>query len=128
MFNEIKTSKDIQNFLEKTNFLHDGYIIDVRYTHNGISKIENGHYFEPNKTKLILRILVTSIWDAVVEIEFESLSEWQIKENQQDITHTSIVFDEHNWIVWSNDAYINMEEVKNSSYAIAASMKWRIVE
>ncbi len=128
MFNEIKTGKDIQNFLEKTNFLHDGYIIDVRYTHNGISKIENGHYFEPDKTKLILRILVTSILDAVVEIEFESLSEWQIKDTQEDITHTSIVFDEHNWIVWSNDAYINMDEVKNGSYVIAASMKWRIVE
>ncbi len=128
MFNEIKTGKDIQNFLEKTNFLHDGYIIDVRYTHNGISKIENGHYFEPDKTKLILRILVTSILDAVVEIEFESLSEWQIKDTQEDITHTSIVFDEHNRIVWSNDAYINMDEVKNGSYVIAASMKWRIVE
>ena len=128
MYNEIKTREDIEFFLDKVNFLHDGYIIDVRYTHNGISKIENGHYFEPNKTTLTLQILVTSIWDAIVEIEFESLSEWQIKENQQDITHTSIVFDEHNWIVWSNDAYINMEEVKNSSYAIAASMKWRIVE
>ncbi len=128
MFNEIKTSKDIQDFLEKTNFLHDGYIIDVRYTHNGISKIENGHYFEPGKTKLTLRILVTSILDAVVEIEFECLSEWQIKDSQEDITHTSILFDEHNWIVWSNNAYINMDEVKNGSYAIAESMKWRIAE
>lgn len=128
MFNEIKTNKDIQDFLEKTNYLHDGYVIDVRYSHKGISKIENGHYFEPDKTKLILQILVTSIWDAVVEIEFESLFEWQLKADQGDIFHTSVIFDEWNRIVWSDDAYINMDEVKKGSYAIASSMKWRIVE
>ena len=71
MFKEIKTSTDIQTFLKKTNALHDGYIIDVKYANHGISKIENGYYFEPHKTKLILQILVTSSWDTVVEIEFE---------------------------------------------------------
>ena len=70
MFSEIKTTSDVQTFLEKTNYLHDGYIIDVRYTHMGISKTESGHYVEPYKTKLILQILVTSMWDAVVEIEY----------------------------------------------------------
>lgn len=128
MFNEIKTRKDIEVFLEKTNYLHDGYIIDVRYTHKGISRINGGHHIEPYKTKLILQILVTSIWDAVVEIEFEGLFEWQIKDNQMDIIHTSVIFDEQNLIVWSDDAYINMDEVKKGSYAIASSMKWRIVE
>ncbi len=127
MYNEIKTREDIEFFLEKVNFLHDGYIIDVRYTHNGISKIENGHYFEPNKTTLTLQILVTSIWDAIVEIEFESLFEWQIKDSQGDIFHTSVTFDEQGRIVWSDDAYINMDEVKKTSYAIASSMKWRII-
>ncbi len=128
MFNEIKNSEDIQFFLEKTNCLHDGYIIDVRYTHNGISKIENGHYFEPDKTKLIIQILVTSIWDAVVEIEFESLFEWQIKDNQSDIFNTFVRFDEQNRIVWSDDYYTNVDEMKKGSYAIATSMKWRIVK
>ncbi|MBE6638984.1 MAG: hypothetical protein E7616_05975 [Ruminococcaceae bacterium] len=128
MFNEIKTSKDIQVFLEKTNYLHDGYIINVQYTHNGITKIENGHYFNPTQTKLILQILVTSIWDTVVEIEFESLLEWQIKDNHRDITDTSVIFDEQNWIVWSDGVCISMDEVKKSSYVIAESMKWRIVE
>lgn len=124
MFNKIQSSKDIQFFLEKTNYLHDGYLVDVRYSHNGISKIENGHYFEPDKTKLALTILVTSIWDAVVELEFESLAEWQIKESQRDITNTAVVFDDNNQIVWS----VDMDETKNGSYVIASSMKWRIVE
>ena len=128
MFHEIKISEDVRFFLEKTNYLHDGYILDVRYTHKGISKIENGHYFEPDKTKLILQILVTSIWDAVVEIEFESLFEWQIKDAWGEITDTSVLFDEHNWIVWSDDAYSSMDEVKKGSYVIASSMKWRMIE
>lgn len=128
MFNEIKTSEDIQAFLEKTNYLHDGYIIDVSYTHNGISKTENGHYFEPDKTKLILQILVTSIWDTLVEIEFESLFEWQIKDTHSDILNTFVRIDEQNRIIWSEDYYTNADEAKNGSYVIASSMKWRIVE
>ena len=128
MFREIRTNQDIQDFLEKSNCLHDGYIIDVHYTNQGISKIENGHYFEPDKTKLILQILVTSIWDTVVEIEFEGLFEWQIKDDMGDIFHASVTFDERNCIVWSDDAYTDKDEMKKGSYAIAASMKWRIVE
>jgi hypothetical protein len=128
VFREIRTNQDIQDFLEKSNCLHDGYIIDAHYTNQGISKIENGHYFEPDKTKLILQILVTSIWDTVVEIEFEGLFEWQIKDSQSNIFHTSVTFDEHNRIVWSDDAYINTDEVRKGSYAVASSMKWRIVK
>ena len=128
MFNEIKTSEDIQVFLEKTNSLHDGYIINVQYINDGISRTENGHHFNPEQTKLVLQILVTSIWDTVVEIEFENLLEWQIKDEEWDMTDTTVMFDERNWIIWSDDVYINMDEFKNGSYAIAKSMKWRIIE
>ena len=129
MFNEIKTNKDIEVFLEKTNYLHDGYIIDVRYTHKGISKTESGHYVEPYKTKLILQILVTSMRDAVVEIEFDSLLEWQIKDKGVDyIFHSSVTYDERNRIIWSDDAYTSRDALKRGSYVIASFMKWRILE
>ena len=128
MFNEIKTNDDIKLFLERSNSLHDGYIIGVRYTNCGISRVENGHSFNPEQTKLVLQILVTSICDAVVEIEFENLLEWQIKDNQWDITDTSVIFNEQNWIVWSDDFFVNMEQTKKGSYAIAQTMKWRIIE
>ncbi len=128
MFNEIKSKEDIEIFLDKTNSLHDGYIIGVQFANHGISKIEHGHYFDFSKTKLVLQILVTSLWDAIVEIEFEGVLEWQIKDDQMDITDTAVFFDENRWITWTDDVYINMEEVKKGSYAIAQSMKWRIVE
>ena len=128
MYNSIKSSEDIRYFLEKVNSLHDGYIIGVQYINNGISKIEHGHSFNPEQTKLVVRILVTSIWDAVVELEFEGLLEWQIKDSQWDITDTTVIINEKHWIVWADNTYSNEEEMKKSSYAIAKSMKWRVVE
>jgi len=128
MYNSIKSSEDIQYFLEKVNALHDGHIIGVQYVNNGISKIEHGHSFNPEQTKLVIRILVTSIWDAVVELEFENLLQWQINETQWDMTDATVKFDDHNWIVWSDDVYINMEEMEKGSYVIAKSMRWRIAE
>ena len=128
MYNSIKSKEDVQHFYEKTNSLHDGYIIGVQYEHNGILTSEHGHSFDSEQTKLVLKILVTSIGDAVVELEFNGLCEWQIKDNQWDMTDISVIFDEHNRIIWSDDVYINMEEVKKGSYAIAKSMRWRMEE
>ena len=31
MYQTIKTPEDVRVFLEKTNFLHDGYILSVQY-------------------------------------------------------------------------------------------------
>ena len=127
MYNSIKSNEDVLYFLENVNSLHDGCIIGVQYINTGIFKGEFGRFFNPEQTKLILKILVTSIDDAVVELEFENLSEWQIKDNQYDITDTSIVFNDNNYIVWCDDIFVNIDEMKNGSYVIAKSMKWRII-
>ena len=128
MFNTIKSKKDIQLFLDKTNSLHDGYIVGVQYFNNGISSICDEYSFNPEQTKLNLRILVTSICDTIIEIEFENLLEWQIKDNQWDITDTAVVINEQHWIVWTDHIYSNESEMKKGSYVIAESMKWRVVE
>ena len=128
MLYTIKNINDIKDFLDKTNFLHDGYVVEAKYINNGISKIDRGHYIEPAKTKLVLRILVTSIWDAVVEIEFENLVEWQIQGNRLEILDVSVFFDKEKLIVWMDDIYTSTEEMKKGSYVIAGSMKWQIVQ
>ena len=71
---------------------------------------------------------MTSICDAVVEIEFENLLEWQIKDNQSYIFDVSVFFNENNLIVWMDDIYTSAEDMKKRSYVIAESMKWRITE
>ena len=126
-YNEIKTTDDIQAFLDQTNALHDGYIIAIKYTNPGITKTGNTHYFHPEQTGLTLQILVTSIWDTVVEIEFEHLWAWQIKDNQWEMISAAVAFDSLNRIVWSDGVYDRMDEAKTGSYVIAQSMKWRIV-
>lgn len=129
MYREIKTEKDIQAFLDESNSLHDGHIINVQYANNGISIDGDTYHFDSERTKLTLQILVTSICDAVIEIEFENLKEWQIKEYPGwDMTDTSVVLDKDGWIIWSDDAYIDAKELKNGSYAIAKTMRWRVVE
>ena len=128
MLRSIKSREDINFFIDKTNSLHDGYIIGVNYTNNGITKIYGGHFFEPEKTKLVLRILVTSMWDAVVEIEFDGIIEWQIKSDQFEITDTSLFINNENQIVWADDIFLKAEDIDDSSYVIAESMKWRIIE
>ena len=79
-------------------------------------------------TTLALRILVTSLWDTIVEIEFEGLYEWQIYNDFSDIFATTLSFDDMGHIVWADDVWKNIEELKACSYVIASSMKWRIVE
>ena len=128
MYKSINSNEDVQYFLEKTNSLHDGYIIEVHYEKNGISSIKSGDDFSPKQTKLVIKILVSSIWNTIVELEFENIKEWQIKDKQWDMTDTSVIFDDNNWIIWSDDVYINMEEIKKESYVIARSMRWRIIE
>jgi len=128
MFKEIKSSKDIKEFLDKTNSLHDGYIIGVQYENNGITKTDCARYFDSEKTKLILRILVTSVSDAIVEIEFGDLLEWQIKDSQCDITDTSVIISAQKYIIWSDDVFSSTAELGNGSFVIAKSMKWRITE
>ena len=128
MFTEIKTEKDIQDFIDKTNSLHDGFIISVAYANNGIEKTETGHSYCPWMTRLTLRILVTSIWDAIVEIEFESLDQWQIKDNFSEIFAITLSFDAQGRVVWADNVWKNIDNFKGCSYVIARSMKWRIVE
>ena len=128
MFSIIKTKENVENFLDKTNALHDGYIIGVQYTNGGITKLEYGHHFNPEQTKLTIQVLVTSIYDTIVELEFENLLEWQIRDNQWDITDSSIIFDENGSIIWLDDVYTTAEEMKKGSYVIAKNMKWRIID
>ena len=131
MFNEIRTEKNIQNFIDKTNSLHDGYIIGVQYTNDIMTNVdENGYFTNPDATKLIIRILVTSIFDTLVEIEFENLWKWQVLNDTYHyvILDTSVSFNEKGYIIWADGVWKNRDDLEGCSFAIAKSMKWRIAE
>lgn len=130
-FYSIKSNEDIQFFLEKTNSLHDGYIVGVQYTNDAMTNVdENGDFINPEATKLMIRILVTSIWDTVVEIEFENLLEWQLLNDTyfSVILDTSVSFNDKGYIIWADDLWEKRDDLGGRSYAIGKSMKWRIVK
>ncbi|MBE6610277.1 MAG: hypothetical protein E7634_06380 [Ruminococcaceae bacterium] len=127
MFNEIRSSDDIKLFLDKTNMLHDGYILDAKYEYHGIEKIENELWFCPGQDKVTIKIVATSIFDAIVEIEFDKVSEWQINSRNTEIFAAYVDFIEPDRIIWAGEFNEDMDEMKKNSYVIAQSMKWRIL-
>ena len=124
---EIKSKQDINDFLKETRGLHDGYIVDVQYKHSGIQRIDNCLHVHPDETKLTLKIFAPSIFDAIVEIEFKNLLDWQIKSGN-DYFYEACVNIETGYIVWSSEVYTSPERLKDSTYVIARSIKWRIVD
>lgn len=123
MANEIKTVEDIKKFLDETNSLHDGYITSVQYSNDGITS----ERLDTTKTRLVIKILVTSICDTIVELEFENILKWQIRDDFSDILDITILFDKNDSIIWATDVDINIDELNDCSYVVAKTMKWRFV-
>ena len=65
--------------------------------------------------------------DTTVEIEFEDVLKWQIKNDCSEILDITLFFNE-GFVVWADDIITDMEDIKNCSYVVARSMKWRIVD
>lgn len=122
----IESKRDIDFFLERTNGLHDGYIIGVQYEHRGHTG-GNPHWIDPTLSELKIRIMVTSINDAVVELVFQALSEWQVRDNAFDITDTAISFTDDGNVIWADDCSTVPDIREKGSFAIARSMKWHFI-
>ena len=87
----------------------------------------NPKFINPELSELCVRYMVTSIQDAVVEIVFSSLIEWQIKDNSFDITDTSVFITENGTVIWTDDCSTETDIRESGSYVIAKKMKWRFV-
>lgn len=124
-YTEIKNKRDIKEFFEKTNSLHDGHIISVQYF-DDCTKSDRCS-FESRNAILSIKVLVTSMPDTTVEIEFEDVLKWQIKNDCSEILDITLFFNE-GFVVWADDIITDMEDIKNCSYVVARSMKWRIVD
>ena len=127
-FLRIENKGDAELFLERTNGLHDGYIISAEYKNDGIEMVNGGYEFHPEKTELKLSVLVTSIGDAIVEIIFSGVYSWRISNEFDEILDAAIFFDNHGSVVWYDDASAGYNYEVSGSYAVAKEMTWRILE
>ena len=125
-YHTIHSQSDIDLFLDRTNSLHDAYLIGVDYAHNGISG-GNPCYFDWDKAELRLRWLVTSIYDKTVELVFTAPLEWQIKEWGYDITNTAVSLTDKGFVIWADLDSTAPEFREQGSYVIAQAMKWRFL-
>jgi len=124
-FSFIEHERDIRHFLKHTNGLHDGYLIGVQYTHSGHSPGNPGITDLLHNT-LTLQILVTSLCDAVVELVFQGIAEWRIKDDQWDMTDAALSFTKDGAILWADDVSLLHDRSLDRSYVVAQSMKWRM--
>ena len=128
-YTPILTPEDAKSFVEAVNHLHDGEITAIDYRFTGITKLpEGGHMYAPDMTELRITVLVTSIWDSVVELVFEALDDWQLTGKQSEIYGVIVDFNNQGSVIWTTSHSTDMAIMKESSYAICRRMKWRFIE
>lgn len=125
-YHTIDSQSDIDLFLDRTNGLHDAYLIGVQYAHNGHTG-GNPSYIDPDRAELRLRWLVTSIYDRIVELVFTAPLQWQLRDQGFDITDTAVSFTDNGFVVWADDFSTDPEVRESGSYVIAKAMKWRFL-
>ena len=125
-YHTIDSQSDIDLFLDRTNGLHDAYLIGVQYAHNGHTG-GNPSYIDPDRAALRLRWLVTSIYDRIVELVFTAPLQWQLRDQGFDITDTAVSFTDNGFVVWADDFSTDPEVRESGSYVIAKAMKWRFL-
>ena len=128
-YHTIRTSEDIERFQDVSNGLHDGYITHVEYNNNGISFVEHGLRFDYTGLSLVIHVLVTSLpGHPTFEISFRNILEWQINFFQfSDMIGFSILNLENGTFLWADDISSNIDDLKQGSYVVAESIRYRML-
>ena len=129
-YTPILTPEDAKAFIQAVHSLHDGEITDIRYQFNGITKLpEGGHMYAPDMTEMRITVLVTSIWDSVVELVFEALDDWQLGGYSGSCIYDVLVdFNDQGFVIWTTGCSTDMAVMQEADFVIARRMKWRFVE
>ena len=133
-YTPILTPEDAKSFVEAVNHLHDGEITAIDYRFTGITKLpEGGHMHAPDMTEMHITVLVTSIWDSVVELVFESLDDWQLGSCSRsnigtDIYGILVDFSDRGFVIWTTGCSTDMAVMQEADFVISRRMKWRFVE
>ena len=129
-YTPILTPEDAKSFVEAVNHLHDGEITAINYRFDGITKLpEGGHMYAPDMTEMRITVLVTSIWDSVVELVFEALDDWQLGGHSGSCIYDILVdFSDRGFVIWTTGCSTDMAVMQEADFVIARRMKWRFVE
>lgn len=123
---EIKTEREAAIFDRETNSLHDGCLVSANYSHDGYIW-GNPMVIDPQKASLTLRIMVTSLGNTLVELLFEAVREFQIKEADYELLASAVSFSADGLIIWCGDDSAEPDAFRDANYVIAEKMKWRLI-
>lgn len=126
-YTDITVDRDIEDFLQRTNHLHDGYVISTTYKNDGIEMTNGGYDFYFDKSRLVLQVLVTSLEDTIVEMIFDNVYEWQLCGGDIPILDSYMHFDTNGAIVFTDEEDDEFEYL-GSVRVVAGKMSWRIIE
>ena len=126
---KITSQKDIDDFIEQSNALHDGYVLSVQFLRRGFKRLDSGALeICPEESELTIKILITSIWDTDIELHFKGVSEWQVFDNSWDIFETAVSVSDNGQIVWTDGETTDEATRKDGSYVVAQSMEYCFCE
>ncbi len=122
---EIKTEADIQSFMEETSGLHDGHIISIAYTNDGVKFDGNRTVFDFTQTKLVLKIIRNDGLDGdVTEVVFENIYDWHMVSGGGELFGCNIKLD-GSMICFTDSPGFEKQQLERSTYVMAFKMCWR---
>ena len=123
----INSRDDAALFLQKTNGLHDGYIVGFEYSNDGIEAGDGWTSVNLEKSELRIRVLITSLEEKpTVELIFSGILDWKIKSGVSVVFGSTIGFDE-GAVIWADAHSLEREVLRESSFVKAADMRWRFL-
>ena len=133
MWHEIVNEKDIQEFMYKVVFFHDGCIKEMKY-YSGAYVAENLAMY-PINDKRILSVIVQRQFEelAMIEMQFIGLKYLKLFPNNEEYTCEildSKMFIKDGYIYWCDDGYFSEEDIEDyeGTLICASKLRWRAIE
>jgi hypothetical protein len=85
--------------------------------------------YAPDMTEMRITVLVTSIWDSVVELVFEALDDWQLGGHSGSCIYDILVdFSDRGFVIWTTGCSTDMAVMREADFVISRRMKWRFIQ
>ncbi len=133
MWNEIIDEKDIQNFMDKVGFFHDGCIKEMRY-YSG-AYVDDNLAMYPINDKRILNIIIQRQFEelSMIELQFVGLKYLKLFPTNEDYTCEildSKLYIKDDFIHWCDCGEFSEDDFEDyeGTLVCASRLRWRAIE
>ena len=132
MWNEIKDSKDIKEFMERVIYFHDSCIKEIKYL-SGAYVQENLAMRPINESRILSVIFQRQFEDiSMIELQFEGIDYLKLFPNNENYTCEildSAMFIFNNRIYWADSEDVSPDnfESYDGTLICASKLRWRAI-